>query len=176
MMWDHARASPRKAGAISGRAEWTGGWPNEWGAAGPRPTGEGPLPVCLKSALPWHRTTVMSFLGIAAGAAEGLLYGGSETLPSKTLCSGSRRCTLLPGPRGSAPRRPLVGHRHAALLPCTAPGLALAVSHATRPFLSDCLGERNQVCAEEQSHPGGTREKQTNKKGIKKKIPAFSWS
>lgn len=132
MMWDHAWASPRKAGDASRRSEWTGGWANEWRAAGLRRSGrDAPLPVCLRSALPGHRTALTSFLGIGAGAAEGLLNWGSETLPSETLRPGSQRRTLLPRLRGSAPRRPLVSCEHAALLPRTAPGLALTISHTT---------------------------------------------
>lgn len=82
----------------------------------------------LKSALPCHLTALMRFLGIGTGAVEGLLNWGSETLPSETLCSGSQRWKKLPVLRGSALQRPLVSHKHAALSPCTAPGLALTVS------------------------------------------------
>lgn len=59
----------------------------------------------------------------------GLVNWSSETLPSSTLCSGSQRSKLQPGLRGSALRRSLVSHKHAALSPCTAPGPALTISH-----------------------------------------------
>ena len=110
----------------------------------------------------------MSFLGIAAGAVKGLLNWGSETLPCETMYSGSQQWKLLPGPCGSAPRCPVVIHKHAPLLPCTALARPAPSPRRTWPFSLDFSSELNRGCADEQNHPMGIRK---NKQKEKKKKP-----
>lgn len=128
------------------------------------------LPVSLKHTLPWHPTALMSFPGIGSGAVEGLLNWSSETLPSEMMCSGSRRCELLPAPRGPALQHAVVIRRPISLSPCTAPGLARTISQTKVTRLLDFLGELTQVDAGEQNDLGGMRKNRRAGEGGKKTL------
>ena len=128
----------QKVSAEEGPGRWTEMFLPGWSAS------VASLPLRLKRTQPWHLTALMSFLGIGAGAVKGLLNWGSETLPCETMYSGSQQWKLLPGPCGSAPRRPVVIHKHAPLLPCAAPAWPPPAPRWTWPFSLD-LSELTRV-------------------------------